>query len=549
MHPQAMNHDEPERNLQGADRVLPFEEELFSLLPDVTTPEEMRQWDADSVELGVPGLVLMENAARGALSVLLEHVGEVRGLEIALVMGAGNNGGDAACLSRMLLDLGAHPVLYHLKDIDACRGDARHYLETAIKCGVELRRTEEFAGGCDVLVDGLLGTGFSGTLKEGAQALVNKMNDSGAAFTLALDIPSGLDAMTGKACPDAVRANATATFAAAKPGLLFPWARPFTGEVHVCYIGTPKKAVEKTGASFRELNSSCLNLLAPLLPLGYKNSYGHVLVAGGAEGLCGAAHIAALSSLRAGCGLVTVACPGAESYAVKHGVAEIMTCGLGGPDANAWPGDARELETPLQRAQALVIGPGMGRGAKAAKFLHELLGTSCDRPRILDADALTLLGQEQGTFLKSTDVVTPHLGEARTLLANFGCPDSAEMTRIEMAKALSERLGCVVVLKGPGTLVARKGAPCLVYPPDIPQLAVGGSGDCLSGVIGALLARGLPALCAAALGVVWHGLAGMSLSGKYPLRGNFPSEVAHALPGALASDLVAENQGTKGTRA
>ena len=535
----------PMNSRKDMDTACASEEELFALLPPVTTPGEMRQWDADSVELGVPGLVLMENAARGALRVLLEHVGDVRGHDVALVMGSGNNGGDAACLSRMLLDLGANPVLHHLKDVEEYRGDARHYLETAIKCGVTLARTDEFAGGCDILVDGLLGTGFSGELKESAKTLVERMNASGAAFTLALDIPSGLDAMTGSACPTAVRADATATFAAAKPGLLFPWARPFTGEVHVCQIGTPKKAIERTQASFRELHPSCLELLPALLPLGYKNSYGHVLVVGGAHGLSGAAHLAALAALRAGAGLATVACPAAGAHAVKHGLAEIMTCGLGQHDATDWPDDLSTLVPALQRAQALVMGPGMGGGEKAAHFLQKLVCQSAGLPRVLDADALTLLGrvpnpEEVLPSLGSRDVVTPHPGEAKTLLERLGKMDARGMTRLEMAQTLCGLLGCVVVLKGPGTIVARKGAPCLVYPPDIPQLAVGGSGDCLSGIVGALAARGLSPLVAAAMGVVWHGLAGQKLADEYPFRGNFPSQTAHALPKVL-KDVFAKD--------
>ena len=200
---------------------------FLSSLPLMPLPAEMRVWDQQSVALGIPDPVLMENAARAALSVLLKELGSVAGRDTALFMGPGNNGGDAACLARHLMDYGAKPVVFHTKALSAAQGSTAVHVKAAQACGVPFRHVSDFESRkFTVLVDGLLGTGFHGALSESMLDLVCAINDEPGAFTLALDIPSGLDAVTGRPCPEAVRADATATFAAPKPGLVLPEAGP-----------------------------------------------------------------------------------------------------------------------------------------------------------------------------------------------------------------------------------------------------------------------------------------------------------------------------------
>lgn len=507
-----------------------FARDLVAGLEPVTTVQEMRQWDALAVELGLSGFALMESAAQGALRVLLSHVPDVRGKICHLLMGAGNNGGDAACLSRQLLDHGACPVVFHTKDLDTYSGDAAQHLALARACGVEFRPAEEFDGHCDILVDGLLGTGFSGELREDALELVRKANRGSQSFTLALDIPSGLDATSGRPCPKAIVANATATFAAAKPGLVLPWAGAFTGKLHTVYIGTPKKAQDKAGASFRLLQKGDLSLLPTPLPCGYKNAYGHVVVVGGAHGMSGAAHVAARAALRSGSGLVTCACPAFDVKDVRLAMPEIMTRALGEPEEMQWKKrHAGEMADLLARCTSLVVGPGMGRGRDSADFLQALLCERPSCPMVLDADALMLLAANPKLFahLEMDDVITPHPGEAAALLGR-GAGDIAQ-DPFGAVDALVALAGCTVVLKGAATLVRAPGFPLLIYPNDICQLSVGGSGDCLAGVVASLMGQGAEGLAAAALGVVWHGEAGRYLAAKYPNRGNLASEIADAL--------------------
>ncbi len=516
-------------------------QDFVAELAPVTTVSQMRQWDALAVELGLSGFALMENAAQGARRTLLAHVPEVRGLRVHLLMGAGNNGGDAACLARQLLDLGAEPVVYHTRDLDACQGETAQHVQLALACGVPFVPADQFTTDCDIVVDGLLGTGFTGSLREDALALVRAINAGQQAFTLALDIPSGLDAATGRPCPEAVQADATATFAAAKPGLVLPWAKAFTGSLHVIYIGTPKKAADRAGASYRLLEESVLAHLPAPVAFGYKNSYGHVLVAGGAHGMCGAAHIAARAALRAGAGLVTCAAPAKDADHIRLGMPEIMICALGGTSETCWStSQAAELGSRLGQAACLVAGPGMGREHDGADFLKALLALERTCPMVLDADGLMLLAANPRLFaaLHAEDVLTPHPGEAAALLGTT----TSDITKdpFAAAQALADRACCTVVLKGAACLVAAPNMPTLILAEDICQLSVGGSGDCLAGVIAALLAQRVPGPVAAALGVVWHGAAGICLAKSYPERGNLASEIADALP--AARKLARESQ-------
>ncbi len=501
-------------------------------LPDLPLPEEMRARDAAAVDLGLPGCVLMENAAQAALRVLESLAPELSGRSIALLAGSGNNGGDAAALSRLLLERGARPVLYLARPLDGLRGDALLFAKLARACGVPLAPAAEFRGEEEIVADGLLGTGFHGSLREDMLGLVRRVNAGRQILTLALDIPSGLDAVTGEPCPEAVRATATAAFEAAKPGLLLPGAKAWTGEVRVCGIGMPGKVIGRHPASWKALTPDLLTRLPGSVPGGYKNAYGHVLVAGGAAGKSGAAHLAARAALRAGAGLVTVLAPAgcAERAA---GIPEIMTCPLGEPDAMDWT-PAEPPEKALAAANALAAGPGMGTGENARDFLKRLLARRRrEQPAVLDADALNLLAEEPSLreLVRPCDILTPHPGEAKRLLKEESL---SVRERPRAVRELAGKFGCAVILKGAGTLVTAPGIPILLYGEDIPQLSCAGSGDCLAGLAAALLAEKIPAPEAAALAVVWHGEAGRLLAERFPGRGNLAGEIADALPRARA---------------
>jgi NAD(P)H-hydrate epimerase len=498
----------------------------------------MAVWDRETIHtVGIPGVTLMESAAREAVDVLLDEYGDVNGATVYCLAGSGNNGGDAFAMARSLADLGAEITVFHTRPKSKYRGETRSNLLWAQRLGIPLAHL----GGIDfdalpqpdVIVDGLLGTGFQGTLREDALQLVRTVNRLGQrAFVLAVDIPSGLNGLTGRAQPEAVMADATATFQSPKIGLVMPEAKDYTGALHVCPIGIPLKVQEDNPVHHHLITGEVMDSLSAPARDMHKGTAGHILVVGGSFGLTGAPHLAALAGLRSGAGLATVACPAGLADAIKGGSPDLMTLPLGtGVD---WSRDmATALKDELDRFDAVILGPGLGRAPEAMTFALDLLDI-CELPMVLDADALFALASfpEHLQRLPEKTLLTPHPGEMARLLDVDTA--SVQADRMGAANRLLSRCDATLVLKGAATLVADPDRIC-VSPFAEPNLSVGGSGDVLSGVIGSLLARGLVPLHAACAGVFWHGLAGRALNQEFPARGNLASEIANMLPHAAAA--------------
>ncbi len=537
----------------------------------VPTPEEMSRWDAAAASSGISEETLMESAARAAMDCLREEAGKRRlspaGASVLLLAGGGNNGGDAFCMARHLLDAGAAPVLVCAKEPDAYCGAARHWLRVAMSLGVPVVPADDWVKGDtrapaapDIVVDALLGTGFHGELREREKSFVEKLNALSAPFVLAVDVPSGLSARSGRPSPTAVRAHVTVTFQAAKPGLLLPEAQKFTGDLIVRPIGMPRAVQEADPPSFRTW--LCTRRLdrgapytvehgfsprleetfnTPAVPEGrgpaHKGAAGRVLVAGGCPSYTGAPCLSAWAALRSGAGLVMLAAPEPVLNAARISMPALTLHALSGkaPD-NAWCAeDAQTLAATLPTFGALVFGPGLGRSSGAADMTEALLQLPHRPPMVIDADALFALAQRPKllSLLRPCDVLTPHPGEAATLLG-VGVRD-VQADRFGALRSLAALAPAVWVLKGEGTLISAPNEPSVISPWQVPQLAVAGSGDVLAGVIGALLARGHAAPLAATLGVWLHALAGLRLAGEVPLRGNGPHDIANILPRVLGS--------------
>lgn len=553
----------------------------------VASPKEMARWDVEAVKLGIPEAVLMENAARAALDVLVEEVGNLRGAKILLVMGNGNNGGDAACLARHLSDLGAYPLLVRANDGKLAGESARLNEDLARKLGVPV---ENFGQGSkpgeifgsslsnvlpDIIVDGLLGTGFHGELRAKESdiiAQINSLADRSKCRVLALDVPSGLDACSGKASPNTVKASITVCFQTAKPGVLLPEAAPYVGKLAVRPIGIPRMIMAQSPASARlwlcpwhcesgkqevweaakphymNYTASYAMQTTPQLPQlpqcgqhfplcakgpAHKGEAGRVLIIGGAYGMSGAPRLAAWGALRGGAGLVTVAAPAAEIGAIQTDLPEALTIPLprqrDREGDGEWSGEHARLLTPtLATCNAVIVGPGMGRHNHAEDFLQALLQLPKRPPFVLDADALFALAARPALLdlLQAHDVLTPHPGEAALLLGISTAQIQAD--RFAAIASLRAKTLGTWVLKGAGTLIASD--TLTICPWHVPTLAVAGSGDVLAGLIGALVAQSM--VEAASLGVYWHALAGLLLLHDFPGRGNSPRDIADALPRA-----------------
>lgn len=503
---------------------------MYQPLP---TPSEMTAWDRETIEtIGIPGVTLMETASREAVAVLLDEYGSVENAEIYCFAGSGNNGGDAFAMARQLLDLGADVTVFHTKPKKQYRGETRTNLQWAQKLGVPLRHLHgvnlDALPVPDIVIDGLLGTGFSGELRPQALDLIRTMNRMGrTAFILSVDIPSGLNGLTGQPQPEAVMADATVTFQAAKLGLVMPEANRHTGMLHVQPIGIPNQIQAAHPARHHLISGDIMDRIPVPTQDMHKGKAGHVLIVGGSNGLTGAPHLAALGALRSGAGLVTIACPAGLAESIKANRPDIMVLPLGnGTDWTA--AMARTIHEEAARYDAVVIGPGIGRGTKTLDFMRTLL-TKCPGNMVLDADGLFCLSQmpEMLDKLPTTTVLTPHPGEMATLLGRTNAEVQAD--RLAAAEAYLGLFNGTLVLKGAGTIVADRDLVCL-SPFSEPNLAVGGSGDVLSGMIGSLMARDIVPHTAACLAVYWHGATGRLLREEFPARGNLASEIADMLP-------------------
>jgi hydroxyethylthiazole kinase-like uncharacterized protein yjeF len=380
--------------------------------------------------------------------------------------------------------------------------------------------------GCSAAVDALLGTGFSGTPHGPVAEAIVAIN-AAALPVVAADVPSGVDAASGVVEGDAVYAAATATFAAAKPGLWIAPGKAHAGAVRVIDIGIPEGApVDEPDVGLIE-DAALLDTLPSRAPGWTKFTSGHVLVAGGSRGLTGAPSMASEAAQRAGAGYVTVCVPASVQTIFELRLLEVMTRGLPDDDgAHTAEGVDAVLEL-AQRGGALVVGPGIGRSEGAFAFARELVARA-EVPVVLDADGLNAHAGDLGALSGrgAPTILTPHEGElARLLDVDSG---AVHARRLEHVRAAAAAARAIVVLKGDDTLVAEADGLVAVSPGATPALATAGTGDVLSGVIGAMLAKEMDAFTAACAGVRLHALAGL-----------FAAQRLHGPDGVVASDVIA----------
>jgi NAD(P)H-hydrate epimerase len=493
-------------------------------------PAAAREADARTIAAGTPGIVLMERAAEAVARECLRAVDGVphRGERVVVLCGTGNNGGDGFAIARLLRRsprVGAVSVLL-LGARARVVGDAAETLRRLERDGgdaVEVAATEglEPLRGATLVVDALFGTGLSRPLDEGSLAASAARIASGRrAFVGSVDLPSGLDAGSGDLLGPSVRADLTVTFGAPKLAHLLLPAAAACGRVVVADIGLlPPDPTADGPEAVTALDVA--PLFPPRPPSAHKGTYGTLAVVGGAHGMAGAAALAARAAFRAGVGKVVVVAEEVSRPAVHALVAEATT-------AEALPGTG---------PTALAVGPGLGTGGWGAGRLEEALATPL--PVVLDADALNLLRGKLGMLVgrPGPTVLTPHPGEASRHLGRAGSslagdPESA-------ARRLAVESGATVVLKGFRSVVASPAGRVARVLSGNPGLATGGSGDVLTGVVGTLLARGLPAWEAATAGTYLHGLAGDLVRERLGEEGLRASDLPEELGRAFA--VVAES--------
>lgn len=491
--------------------------EAMSALPHALySAAEVRELDRLAIEeFAIPGEELMTRAGQAAFDLLRRRW--PRAHRVVVLCGTGNNGGDGFVIARLCDAAGLEVRVFQVGDGKRLDGDARLMAERFVGTGraIETYTPHLDLGGTEVVVDALLGTGLSGEVEGDWREAITCINRSGAAV-LAVDIPSGLHADTGRALGIAVQADLTLTFIGLKQGLFTGQGPHYCGELHYHDLRLPPQLLMTIRPQASLLDMEALaHRLAPRSRAAHKGRFGHVLVIGGEHGMSGAVRLAGEAALRVGAGLVSVATRAAHAVAISQARPELMAHGVE---------TVAELAPLLAKASVVAIGPGLGQGEWGQRLLGAVLDAG--KPLLLDADALNLLALEP--LYRDDWVLTPHPGEAARLLGMSA--DAVEADRFAAVRALQQAYGGSVVLKGAGSLVCSAGQPIAVCRAGNPGMASGGMGDVLTGVIAGVLAQlggDLPRRLsvAARLGVALHATAGDDAARGEGERGMLASDL------------------------
>lgn len=495
-------------------------------LPDWLDPlpsaEEMRATDAWAInERKIPSLELMERAGAGLADIVEEVAADG---PIAIVCGGGNNGGDGFVAARLLRARGREVRVAVTSDLDRLTGDAKANLDALGERPAPF--TPAVLDGAAVAVDAILGTGFAGEVREPARSAIVALNDAGVPV-VACDVPSGVDATTGAVDDIAVTAVGTATFHRAKPGLWIAPGKDHAGLLRVVDIGIPPGAPVAPAVGM--ITPRVLDAIPLRAAASTKFSSGHVLVAGGSTGLTGAPCLAAEAAMRAGAGYVTACVPAALNLVFEQRLLEVMTIPLPDDDGHLTEaGVDRVVAEADRRGGALVVGPGLGKADPAVAFARALVARA-EVPVVLDADGLNAhAGRLEALAARDAPtVVTPHAGELGRLLEIAS--SAVGERRLEHARTAAERAQAIVVLKGDDTLVAAPDGRVGISPGGAPALATAGTGDVLSGVVAAMLAKDLDPFTAACAAVLVHLHAGTAAARSRSAESVIASDVIDAL--------------------
>ncbi|NBC87330.1 MAG: NAD(P)H-hydrate dehydratase [Bacteroidetes bacterium] len=522
------------------------------------TADAMREADRMTIEdVGLPGFTLMETAGRGATSAILGRFGPADAMRALIICGKGNNGGDGLVVARCLVEAGAHVHVVCTASPDAMRDDpAQNY--------TILRRLSESNGAVaerltltqpddvDALdaeaksfrptlyVDAMLGTGLTSEVREPIRSLVEWLNRQTEPVA-ALDIPTGLHSDTGRVLGVCVKADQTATMASMKAGLVVGHGSIHSGDVDVVDIGMPRHVLDGVatgpGCAFRTSDADLRSWWPERSRDAHKYSVGMTLVVGGAPGYTGAPVMASLAAARAGSGYVACACPESIQPALAQKLTAIPTIPLPEWEDGLAPEIAKTLAEPLEKARALLVGPGLGRERETQSSIRSFL-SEIEHPAVIDADGLNAIAGSLGA--DDTDlnpngrwILTPHAGEFQRLLGEK--IDLSDPVRT--AQTYARRWNVVLLLKGHPSVVAAPDGKTFVGGTGGPALAVAGTGDVLAGLCAGFLAQGLDPVRAAAAAMHLGGAAADRYAKKADPRTLVATDLLDLLPAAARASV------------
>jgi NAD(P)H-hydrate epimerase len=510
----------------------------------VATAEEMQELDQKAIETyRIPGVVLMENAGRGAAEVISNVFPDLQKKRIAIVAGKGNNGGDGFVIGRHLLNQGIPIKVFLLTEPKSLRGDAEINYQIfsrmkgeviSIPSSKDYQKVKKDLEKFGLLIDGIFGTGLDAEVRGYYREVIDHLNALKKPI-VAIDIPSGLSANTGKPLGTAIRASLTITFGLPKVGHLISPGTDYVGKVKVIDIGIPRSLVDEEKIQTYLLEEEEIRgwLSVPRRLDTHKGDYGHLLVIAGSVGKTGAAAMACEAALRMGAGLVTLAIPKSLNAIMEMKLTEVMTEPL--PETPKQTISLRAFNSLLrlcEKKRAVIIGPGIGTFKETQSLILKLIKT-LDIPIILDADGLTALATQPKTLPAANRslILTPHPGEMARLINSTA--KGVQEDRIGVSRKFSQSSHVHLVLKGFRTLIANPKGEVFINPTGNPGMASGGTGDVLTGMIGGLICQGFGILTSLQISVYLHGLAGDKVAQEMGEKSLVATDIIKKIPTLL----------------
>lgn len=506
----------------------------------VATPEQMRKTDECAINVyGIPGMLLMENAACAVAAEALSMMGGSEGRTVVVAAGRGNNGGDAFAAARLLYSKGASVRVYMMGKKAGLSGDALINMEILERIGVKIIEladsdgltgfSEELAA-ADLILDGMFGTGLSRDITGFAAEIIKTINASGKPV-LSIDIPSGIDGSDGSIRGICVKADVTVTFCMPKLGLVLSPGCEYAGRLVTADIGIPPCVLDKQDIRNWIIDSEMVSDIIPRRKAdSNKGDYGRALIITGSTGMTGSGCLASVSALRAGAGLVYTAVPESLAGIYASKLTEPIVIPLKDNGEGRLLASCTDMiASALEKMDVAAIGPGLTLSEEIREIVEFVIINS-KIPLIIDADALNAISADTSVLkkLKTKAVLTPHPGEMARLTGKS--IKEVQSDRVGTARRFAEEFGVTVVLKGNRTVVALADGRLFINTTGNAGMATAGTGDVLTGVITGIAAQGVPAEDAAVAGVYLHGLAGDACANYKGMHGIVAGDLADILP-------------------